>query len=201
MNDSNKTSVKNYAVVIFACIAFLGGAACGGNQKRTSDLLYDIRAYNEGIRWQKYPQSAVRILPEERDAFLDIREDLEEELRIDDFEITRMKMHGKDKEMANVQVKWTWHMDREGIVHTTTTGQKWKRYGKRWMMLKEVVVRGDEMPGVKEAEIPDEDAEAGENSVQPEEEATETKANSIGAYRSVERALLMSAIPNTITMH
>ena len=69
--------------------------ACAGNAKRTDDMMHDIRAFNEGLRWDKLPQSAVRIPPAERDAFLDEREQLQDELRIDDYDITRLKTEGK----------------------------------------------------------------------------------------------------------
>jgi hypothetical protein len=124
--------------------------------KSSRELLYDVRAYNEGVRWVKLPQAAARIPPAEREAFLDEREQLEDDLRIDDFEITRLKMSGETNELADVQIKWTWHMDSKGIVRTTTSRQKWRRYGKRWLMLHEAHVRGDIMPGIPEASEEDE---------------------------------------------
>lgn len=173
--------------------------ACGGSAKRSSDLLYDVRAYNEGVRWVKLPQAAVRILPSEREAFLDERESLEEELRIDDYEITRLKMKGKRQETADVQIKWTWHMDSEGIVHTTTSKQEWRRYGKRWVMLKEAHVRGHEMPGLPEAvpesesEGEDESLQEGEGESSAEADASQARVENRGttslAYRGVEATL------------
>lgn len=163
---------------------------CGGGSKRTADLLYDIRAYNEGIRWQKFPQSAVRILPAARDHFLDVREELEDELRVDDFEITRMKVTGSEKEKARVQVKWTWHMDSKGIVYTTTTSQKWKRFGKRWMLLQEFHVRGEEMPGVEE-EPEEEDSDEKDS----EDKESDSSLEASEADSAVSSAL---DIPNSI---
>jgi hypothetical protein len=180
-------------LVLIAVTLTIG--ACGGSQKRSSDLLYDVRAYNEGVRWVKLPQAAVRILPSEREAFLDERESLEEDLRIDDYEITRLKMHGETQDTADVQIKWTWHMDAQGIVHTTTSKQEWKRYGKRWLMLKEAHVRGDEMPGIPEAvEEPDgEEGEAGEEEADAQAEETQARGENRGkgalAHRKVEAAL------------
>jgi hypothetical protein len=151
-------------------------SACGGAAKRSHDLKYDVRLYNEGVRWANLPQAAVRILPSAREDFLNEREELEEELRIDDFEIMRLKTEGDSQETATVQIKWTWHMDREGIVHTTTSRQAWRRYGSRWIMLKEARLRGHEMPGIKH-EVKDEEGEGeGDNSEEDaltEEEAAE----------------------------
>ncbi len=164
--------------------------ACGGGVKRNQDMLYDIRAYNEGLRWDKLPQSAIRIPPAERDAFLDEREQLQEELRIDDFDITRVKTEGETKERANVQIKWVWHMDREGIVKTTTSEQRWKRQGSRWLMLREVYLRGDEMPGLSEdeEEVEEPDAEVLGDAAAPEANARATaKTEVITALRRASK--------------
>jgi hypothetical protein len=179
--------------VLVAVTLMIG--ACGGSQKRSSDLLYDVRAYNEGVRWVKLPQAAVRILPSEREAFLDEREKLEEELRIDDFEITRLKINGDTQDTADVQIKWTWHMDRQGIVRTTTSKQEWKRYGKRWLMLKEAHVRGDEMPGIREVldEEGEGEGEPGEDATSAPSDESQARVENRGkaslAYRNVEGAL------------
>ncbi len=175
-------NIRVLAITIAMATSLLVIGACGGSSKRTADLLYDVRAYNEGIRWQKFPQSAVRILPAARDHFLDVREDLEEDLRVDEFEITRMKVTGKDKGKARVQVKWTWHMDSKGIVHTTTTSQKWKRFGKRWMMLQEFHVRGEEMPGVLEE--PEEELESGDPKESGEPVADEMDSEAISQVKA-----------------
>ncbi len=172
--------------------------ACGGSAKRSHDLLNDVRSYNEGVRWVKLPQAATHILPAEREAFLDTREELEEELRIDDFEIMRLKTDGKEQELAKVQIKWTWHMDRQGIVKTTTSRQDWRRYGSRWIMLKEKHVRGDEMPGIKmeedkagdeeseseESESEEGESEDGDESAQEEEASPEESALHRGPSRA-----------------
>ena len=138
----------------------LSMTACGGAAKRSHDLQYDVRAYNEGVRWAKLPQAATRILPSQRNDFLNEREELEEELRIDDFEIMRLKMEGESQDKAKVQIKWTWHMDREGLVKSTTSRQDWVRYGSRWIMMKEAHLRGDEMPGIHH-KVEDEEDEEG----------------------------------------
>jgi molecular chaperone DnaK (HSP70) len=166
--------------------------ACGGSAKRSHDLQNDVRLYNEGVRWVNLPQAAVRILPSEREDFLDEREELEEELRIDDFEIMRLKTEGESQETATVQIKWTWHMDREGIVRTTTSRQAWRRYGSRWIMMKEARLRGDEMPGIThevEDEKKDTPGEESEEAVPTEEEAAEAGVGQQPQKEHVQRHL------------
>jgi hypothetical protein len=148
------------------------------------------------VRWANLPQAAVRILPSAREAFLNEREELEEELRIDDFEIMRLKMEGDSQETAKVQIKWTWHMDREGIVKSTTSRQDWRRYGSRWIMLKEAHLRGDEMPGINhKVEDEEKEIEEGESKEALPDEAAATEgspsgqASNIDVYRHVRGRL------------
>lgn len=181
---SHSQSAVRVAVFYALASAFI---ACGGSSKHSADLLYDVRAYNEGVRWEKLPQAAVRIHPSEREAFLDEREQLQEELRIDDFEITRLKMAGKDDETANVQIKWTWHMDSLGIVHTTTSKQEWRRFGDRWIMLGEAHVWGVLMPGV-----PEEAKESGKKKQRKGKRVSPDSDEKAQAHRSVEASLQAS---------
>ena len=121
---------------------------CGGGQKAQTQVMHSVRGYNDAMRWQRLPTAAGFIAPAEREAFLDEHEELAEELRIDYYEIARMKPSGGNR--AEVQVKYTWHLDNVGVVNDTTTLQHWERHGKRWVLAEEHRVRGDEMPGVAE---------------------------------------------------
>jgi hypothetical protein len=136
-------------------VALLGvcASACAGSPKRASLLIDDVRGYNDGIRWQNQAQAAVRIPPAEREPFFDEREEVEEDLRISDYELTRMHTSSRGQR-ALVHVKWTWHLDSRGVVHTTTTAQKWRLYGKRWLMIDEKRLRGEPMPGMAEPPEP-----------------------------------------------
>ena len=135
---------------VFALTLLALAASCGpAAQKRHTQLRDDVRGYNDGIRWKNLPMASVRIPPAEREAFLDEREDVDEELRIGDYEIRRLR-YSKSRNRAVVHIKWTWHMDNQGIVRQTTSRQMWRRHGKRWLMVEEYRVKGDEMPGVPE---------------------------------------------------
>ncbi len=127
--------------------------ACGGSEAtRSQNVMRSVRGYNDAMRWQRLPSAAGFISVVEREEFLDEQESLVENLRIDDYEITRMRYLSKNR--ALVQVRFTWHMDNVGVVETTTTKQSWERHGKSWLLAEEHRVRGESMPGV--AEKPDE---------------------------------------------
>ena len=123
--------------------------ACASSPKDGEDLLQEVRLYSEGMRWRKYEDAAARIPPGQREAFLDQREALDEELFIDDYEIARIKI-GKGKDDAVVQVKYTWHLDSVGVVYDTVVEQIWEKRGVRWLKVEESRKRGERMPGVEE---------------------------------------------------
>lgn len=128
------------------CIAVVV-CGCAGQLRKGDEFMMTVRSYNEDLRWRRLPSAATRIPPRERRAFLDEREALEEDLRIDDWEIKRIQW-GSDRLRARVHVQYTWHSDRRGIVRTTTTVQQWEQHGKAWLMAAERHVRGHDMPGV-----------------------------------------------------
>lgn len=123
--------------------------ACAHSGKDGEDLLGEIRGYSEGMRWRRYEDSAARIPPGRREAFLDQRDSLDEELRIDDYEIARIKLRN-GQNGALVQVKYTWHLDSVGVVYDTVVEQVWEKRGIRWLLTHESRKRGERMPGLQE---------------------------------------------------
>ena len=125
------------------------GVGCAGTQTRVQPLGEAVRKYHDGLRWQRYVASAAYISPLERDAFLDEREALHEQLRINHYEITRMRFTQNGKE-GHVHVKYTWYMDNVGVINKTTSLQSWDRQGNSWRLREEHRVRGESMPGLPE---------------------------------------------------
>lgn len=160
---------------VLTLAALSGLVACGSSQAKTTNLLDEIHAYNDGVRWRQYPKAAARIHPKERSAFIEEINALEEELKISDWELIHIDYGGK-KDKATVLVRYTWHLDSKGIVHTTSTRQIWKLHGKKWLVTEELRTRGEEMPGIDEPEEDNdgeetppaaEDGEAAEADSQP----------------------------------
>jgi hypothetical protein len=130
--------------MLLAVVLASGGAGCGGAPKHET-LMDAIRTYNEGVRWERFSAAAARVPAKEREAFLDEREELAEDLRITDYEVVRVKDKG---DAADVQVKLTWYKDSEGTVRETWAKQAWEHRGKAWRIVDESRVRGAEMPGL-----------------------------------------------------
>ena len=123
--------------------------ACGAASPKNADLVADVRGYSDGMRWRDFNASALRLKPAERTDFMDRREQLDEDLRIADWELKRLT-YSDDRNRAEVHIEWTWLLDSRGIVHTTVTRQAWSRHGKNWILDREVRLRGEPMPGVAE---------------------------------------------------
>ncbi len=123
-------------------------AGCGAAASKDA-LLESVTAYNEGVRWQRFTAAAVAVPPAERDAFLDERERLADELKLTDYELVRVE---PGERRASVQVKVTWFRDSEGIVRDTWIRQRWERQGPAWRVVEERRVRGAVMPGLADGD-------------------------------------------------
>jgi hypothetical protein len=109
-----------------------------------------VRTYNEAVRWQRYPAAAAKLMPAERDDFLDERDALAEDLRITDYDVIRVRT-AKSALRAAIQIKYTWFLDSRSIVHETHAVQDWELHGNVWIMADERRLRGEKMPGLPEA--------------------------------------------------
>ena len=166
-------------LTILVVSALAGG--CVSNAKRANMLLEDVRGYHDGLRWQRFAQAVLRLPLAERDDFLEERDELAEDLRIGDWEIVRVN-YTREAKRAKVVVKYTWHLDSRGIVHTTTATERWERRGKRWIVLEEERTRGEPMPGLAEpSEEPVEDAKGAKSAAKP---PTETDSGRRAAHAS-----------------
>ena len=110
-----------------------------------------MRSYGNGLRWRDFAAAAQGVPAARRGDFLDQREQLDADLRIADWEMKRLS-YGEDGNHADVQVEYTWLLDSRGIIHTTVAQQSWSRHGDRWLLDREVRIRGATMPGVAEPE-------------------------------------------------
>ena len=140
--------IHRTAPAALAVVLALVATGCAGGPQRDM-LMESVRAYNEGVRWQRFTAAAVAVPPAERDQFLDEREELADDLRITDYEVVRVASHAAAA--ADVQVKMTWFLDSRGTVHDTWIRQRWERQGKAWRVVDERRVRGEAMPGLAEA--------------------------------------------------
>jgi len=139
-----------------ALLAVSALAACAHAPRSGEDLFESIRTYHEGVRWERFPAAASRVPGPERSDFVEERDRLAEDLRISDYELVRVASY--DERRAQVQVKYTWYLDSEGVVRHTHAMEGWERHGKVWLLVEEHRLRGDEMPGLSEDE-PDEAAD------------------------------------------
>lgn len=128
-------------------VVLMLAAACGGPREEDT-LTASVRAYNEGVRWQRYEVAANALPVAERGEFVDDMDARSKDLKITDYEIVRVD--ARDKDAAKVQVKLSWYLDTEGKLKETHAVQTWERRNKKWWMVDATRVRGDEMPGITE---------------------------------------------------
>lgn len=135
-------------------VLFLTIAACGGLSPKAGETLGDsVRAYNDGVRWERFEVAAVHIPPKQQSQFVDEADERAHDLKITEYDIVRVEQKG-DRE-AHVQIKMSWYKNSEGTVHETHAMQTWERHGKDWLLVDEARFRGTEMPGLPEPMMKD----------------------------------------------
>lgn len=132
----------NKMLLVIAC-----AAAC--HPPKAGETLGDsIRAYNDGIRWERFSVAATHVPPKERSQFVDDADARAKDLRITEYDLVRVDK--KADRLVEVQVKIAWYLDSEQKLHETHTKQIWEKQGKTWLIVDETRLRGDEMPGIRE---------------------------------------------------
>ena len=131
-----------------SCLLVVSALAACASAKSGDTLAESVRAYNEGVRWERYANAAIHVPPAERSEFVDELDLRSKDLRITDYEIVRVDQ--KSDKMAQVQVKMSWYLDSEGLLKETSAVQTWERHGKTWWVIEEKRLRGKEMPGLRE---------------------------------------------------
>ena len=127
---------------------------CGAPQLSSHDELADsIRAFNDGVRWERFAVAASSLPPRQRAQFVDEMDERSTDLKITDYEVVKVDPHGASE--AHVQVKLSWYRASDGSVKETHALQTWERHGKAWLMVDETRLRGAEMPGLPESVMKD----------------------------------------------
>jgi hypothetical protein len=135
--------------VLTAIVASLALGACGASQAHSkSDLDESVRAYNEGVRWERFSLAAAALPPAQRAQFVDDMDQRAVDLKITDYEVVKVDPRGARE--ARVQVKLSWYKESEGTVRETHAIQTWERRGKDWLLVDQTRLRGAEMPGLVE---------------------------------------------------
>jgi hypothetical protein len=107
------------------------------------------RRYNEGVQWNKVDQSAGYLPREERKAFVERMAALEDELEISNAEMVQLDVD-KKHDKATARMTYEWSLKRHGLVEKTATEQTWKEKDGKWVMVREVRLRGSPLPLFKE---------------------------------------------------
>lgn len=127
---------------------------CGASQVRSQDDLGDtVRAFNDGVRWERFAMAAASLPPPRRADFVDEMDERATDLKITDYEVVKVSPRGERE--ARVQIKLSWYKSSDGTVHETHALQTWERHGKGWWMVDETRLRGAEMPGLPESVMKD----------------------------------------------
>lgn len=164
--------MKHLPVVLASII----GVGCLQQVRQGETLPESLRVYNEGVRWGRFTAAAGRVPPAERVDFVNRREEIAEDLRLTDYEVSSITTRSEGR--ATVRIKYTWYLDSIGTVHDTWADQSWMQKGKVWLLVDETRARGPAMPGLPDGDDAD-DADGADDAddadSRPEVSSTDAK--------------------------
>lgn len=96
---------------------------------------------NLNTRFGRMELAAEHVAPKERDSFFARRKDWGGPVRIADYELAGLRMHGE--ESADVFVKVAWFRMNEQELRVSTLKQKWQTFGGEWKLVEEARSEGD----------------------------------------------------------
>jgi hypothetical protein len=128
------------------------------------------RRYNEGVLWNKVDQAVGYLQKDDQKPFVERMAALEDELELSNAEMVQLTVD-KKKDQATARMSYEWSLKRRGLVEKTTTEQLWVEKEGKWIMKREVRLRGSPLPLFKErAELGDEATQASHEEPEPERE-------------------------------
>ena len=129
--------------VYVSTLALIALCGCIGAMEYSSldQVTIAAREYNQDVRWGRFDKAAKHVPVDTRQRFIDKHTNLEEDLEIDDFEMSGIEVD-KSKKTATARVEYTWSLKTRGIVEKTTTRQKWERRDGEWIVAGEERVKG-----------------------------------------------------------
>ena len=129
--------------VYASSLALVALTGCIGAMEYSSldQVTIAAREYNQDVRWGRYDKAAKHVPADTRQRFIDKHANLEDELDIEDFEMSGIEVD-KKKHTATARIEYTWSLKARGIVEKTTTQQKWERRDSEWVLASEARVKG-----------------------------------------------------------
>ena len=135
-------------------LVLLVALGCASPPDASSDtLLRGVQTYSDDMRWRRWEDAATFVPPARREAYLDVREEHDDDLRFVGVQVKRVRLRG-DRKSALVQLEVQWMRDSEGILHETTIEQLWQKAGGLWLLDAEYFHDGDALPIVEGPDEP-----------------------------------------------
>jgi hypothetical protein len=143
--DAGLAGLALLALAAFA-LAVIGLFGCQPQGKAAGESFLDeVRAFNDGVRWDRRDEVLDRLPAKARKDYLDQEEETADDLHIDDWELDRADFNG-GKGSAEVRLHYMWHREREMIMNTTYVTEQWKRQDGRWVMSGVSTRKGSPLP-------------------------------------------------------
>jgi hypothetical protein len=119
-----------------ALALFLAPLACASGDGMQMKLRDATSGYNRYLRWGDIDRAAEFLPPVSRNAFLESHEDVEDDLVIVEYNVTRLQID-KERGTATSRAELKWHTERRLILEETAVDQTWQWHEGNWVLVDE----------------------------------------------------------------
>jgi hypothetical protein len=129
-----------FALPLLACALTGCLGQADGPAKRFHETVLDM---NKSTRWGQMGDAAMWVEPSYRPKFVETHQGWGQEIQVADSEVVSVQM-AEDKEQAVALVSYEWYLTSAMTLHSTVVQQRWMQVDDHFMLVSELVVRGDE---------------------------------------------------------
>jgi hypothetical protein len=134
--------------------------ACSSmSENRGTDLQSVVKAFHHDVRWRYNRNAAASVDGQYSNQFLDMLDEMKEDLNISDWEIRRVEL-SPDGTEAKIRVRIKYYKMPSTVVKEEMLDQVWQKKQERWVLVSQTggpfVFPPEEEPGAEPAPAPDE---------------------------------------------
>ena len=131
---------RSLTCLLLACALPGCLAQSNGPSRRFHETVLDM---NKSTRWGQMGEAAMWVEPTYRAKFVESHQGWGQEIQVADSEVVSVQM-AADHEQAVALISYEWYLTSAMTLHTTVVQQRWTEVDEHFLLISELVVKGDE---------------------------------------------------------
>jgi hypothetical protein len=103
-----------------------------------------VRVYHEDIRWSRFSDAMMRIVPALRQRFMDQASALKDDIEFANYELLSVRPAGQGR--IDVRTTFEWTSRKTGLLQKTEVLEHWQRIDRVWQLAETRIAGGEKLP-------------------------------------------------------